>query len=39
MKLLGSSEKKVTKDKNSENASHLEITEVRLVHCNVVDND
>ena len=39
MKLLGSSEKKVTKDKNSENVPHLEITEVGLVNCNVVDID
>ena len=29
----------VVKDKNGENVSHLEITEVALVHCNIVDND
>ena len=34
MKLLGSTENKVTKDKNGENVPHLEITEVVLVHCN-----
>ena len=39
MKLLGSAENKITKDKNGENAPHLEITEVVLVHCNIVNND
>ena len=39
MKLLGSTKKKITKDKNSENVPHLEITEVVLVHCNIVNND
>ena len=39
MKLLGSTENKVTTDKNGENVSHLEITEVVLVHCNIVNND
>ena len=39
MKLLGSVENKMTKDKNSENVTHLEITEVVLVHCNMVTND
>ena len=34
MKLLGSTEIKITKDKNGENACHLEITELVLVHCN-----
>ena len=29
---------KITKDKNGENVSHLENTEVVLVHCNIVDN-
>ena len=28
MKLLGGTENKITKDKNGENVSHLEITEV-----------
>ena len=32
MKLLGSTENKITKDKNGENVPHLEITEVSLVH-------
>ena len=34
VKLLGSTEIKVTKDKNGENVRHLEITELVLVHCN-----
>ena len=37
MKLLGSTENKITEDKNSENVPHLEITEV--VHCDIVNND
>ena len=36
-KLLGSTENKITKDKNSESISHLEITEVVLVHCDIVN--
>ena len=39
MKLLGSIENKITKDKNGENVPHLEITEVVLVHYNIVNND
>ena len=39
MKLLGSTERKITKVKNGDNVPHLEITEVVLVHCNIVDND
>ena len=39
MKLLGSTENKISKDKNSENVQHFEITEVVLVHCNIVYND
>ena len=39
MKLLGSNENKITKDKNDENVPHLEITEEVLVHCNIVNND
>ena len=37
MKLLGSNESKITKDKNDENGPHLEITEVILVHYNIVN--
>ena len=39
MKLPGSNEIKVSKDRNGENVPHLEITEVVLVHCNIVNND
>ena len=39
MKLLGSTENKVTKDKNDENVPHLEIPEVVLVHCDIGNND
>ena len=39
MKSLGSNESKITKDKNGENVPNLEITEVVLVHCNVVINN
>ena len=39
MKLLGTTENKIIKDKNGENVPHLEITEVALVHCNMVNND
>ena len=37
-KLLGKSESKITKDKNGENVSCLEITEVVLMHSNVDNN-
>ena len=36
MKLLGITKSKITKDKNGENVPHLEITEIVLVHCNIV---
>ena len=39
MKLLGSIENKKSKNKNGENVAHLEITEVVLVHCNIVNNN
>ena len=39
IKLLGSTESKITKNKNNGNVPHLEITEVVLVHCNIVYND
>ena len=39
MKLLTNTENKITKDQNGENVPHLEITEVVLVHCNIVNND
>ena len=39
MELLGNTENKINKDKNSRNVPHLESTEVVLVHCNIVNND
>ena len=38
MKLLGMTESKITKDKNGKSVLHLEITELVLVHCNIVNN-
>ena len=39
IKLLGSTENKITKDKNDKNVPHLEVTEVVLVHCDIVNSD
>ena len=39
MKFFGSTKSKITKDKSRENVPHLEITEVVLVHWDIVDND
>ena len=39
MKLLGSTESKITKDKNGENVPHLEIVELVLIRCNLVNNN
>ena len=39
IKLLRSTENKITTDKNGENVPHLEITKVVLVHCNIVNNE
>ena len=39
MKLLGSTENKTAKDKNGESVPHLEITEVVIVHINIINND
>ena len=39
MKLLGSIKDKITKDENSENVPHLEITEVVLIHCNIINSN
>lgn len=38
IKLLESTERKITKDKSGENVSQLEINEVVLIHCNIVNN-
>ena len=37
MKLLGSTKSKINKDKNGENGPPIEIAEVILVHCNIVN--
>ena len=39
MKLLGSAERRITKDKNGENVPHLGVAELELVHCNLFNND
>ena len=39
MELLGSSESKITKDKNGENVPHLGIVELILINCNLVNNN
>ena len=39
MKLLGSTENKITKNKNGENVPHIKVTEVVLIHFNIVNND
>ena len=39
MKLLGSAECEITKDKNGENVPRLEVVELVLVHCKLVNND
>ena len=39
MKLFGSTKGKITKNENSENVPHLEITEVVLIRCNIDNND
>ena len=38
MKLLGSTKQKITKYENGDNTPYLEIAEVVLIHCNVVNN-
>ena len=39
MKLIRSTKSKTTKSKNGENVRRLEITEVVLVHCNIVNSN
>ena len=39
IKLLGSTENKIIKDKNGENVPYLATIEIVLVHCNIVNND
>ena len=39
MKLLGSTKSKITKNENGENVADLEVTEVTIVHCKIVNNN
>ena len=39
MKLPGSTESKITREKNGENVPHLEIVELVLIYCNIVNNN
>ena len=39
MMILRNIEDKIVKDKNSKNVPYSEITEVILLHCNIVNND
>ena len=39
MKLLGSTKSKIAKNENGESVFWLEITEVVLIYCNIVNND
>ena len=39
MKLLGSTDSKITKVKNGGNVPYLEVVDLVLVHCNLVNND
>ena len=39
MKLFESTKREIAKDENSEKVSHLKVTEVVSVHCNIVNND
>ena len=39
IQLLRSTENKINKDKNGENVPHLDITEVVLFHCNIVNHE
>ena len=38
MKLIGSTERKITGEKNDENVPHLNVVELVLIHCNIVHN-
>ena len=39
MKLLGSTESKITKDENGGNVPHLEVAELILIYCHLVNNN
>ena len=39
MKLLGSTKSRITKDGKCENVPNLEVTELTLIHCNIVNSN
>ena len=39
MKWLGGTKSKINEDKNGENVTHAEITEVVSIQCNIANND
>ena len=39
MKLIESTKSNITKDENGEKMPHLEISEVELINCNIVNNN
>ena len=39
VKLTGSTKSKITENENDENIPNLEITEIVLIHCNIIDNN
>ena len=39
MKVVRSTKSKITKNENGKNVPYLEITEIVLVHCNIVNNN
>ena len=39
LKLLGITKSKINKYENGENVAHLDINEVVLVHCNIINKD
>ena len=38
MKLLGNTKSKISKNENGDNVPYLEVTEVGLMHCNIINN-
>ena len=38
MKLRGSTKSKISKNENGDNVPYLEVTEVGLMHCNIINN-
>ena len=39
VKLTGSTKSKITENENDENVPNLEIAEIVLIHCNIIDNN